>query len=153
MKTHFLTATRKFSAAHRLPNDPGKCSNLHGHTYTVRVKIATDQLDAQGMVMHFDKIKDVIDRFDHKTILDYNDPLRSVLPPSMVVIVSKPPTTEYLAYLIADTILTTLVGDSVGVTREYASVRVTLEETADLTSSCDLVYTRDRLVVEVRDDE
>ena len=29
----------KFEAAHRLPNHPGKCKNLHGHSYKLEVVV------------------------------------------------------------------------------------------------------------------
>ena len=33
-----------FEAAHRLPNHPGKCRELHGHSYVLVVTVNTDVL-------------------------------------------------------------------------------------------------------------
>lgn len=44
-----------FEAAHHLDGLPGghKCSRVHGHSYTVRVELASPQLDTYGFVADF----------------------------------------------------------------------------------------------------
>ncbi len=34
-----ITVEKSFSAAHTLPDHPGKCRNLHGHNWDVRVTL------------------------------------------------------------------------------------------------------------------
>ena len=57
-----LTIKSSFSAAHRLINYKGKCENLHGHNWKVQVSIAAKELDNQGMVIDFRKIKQKLNR-------------------------------------------------------------------------------------------
>ena len=61
-----------FSSAHRLRNYNGKCENLHGHNWRVRLYVSAKELDETGFVVDFkemDKIlKDVTDKLDHQNI-------------------------------------------------------------------------------------
>ncbi len=66
-----LTITKEFvfSAAHRLYQNKfssqenrtiyGKCYNLHGHTYRLRVSVA-GAVDASGMIIHFADLKKIV---------------------------------------------------------------------------------------------
>ena len=69
-----LVVKAKFSAAHRLVNYPGVCSNIHGHNWTVKVTVAANEVDADGMVMDLVELKKHVDDcvmpFDHKIIND-----------------------------------------------------------------------------------
>jgi 6-pyruvoyltetrahydropterin/6-carboxytetrahydropterin synthase len=49
-----------FAAAHNLRNYKGKCENLHGHNYKVRVTLSAPQLDATGLLYDFVHLKQVI---------------------------------------------------------------------------------------------
>ena len=49
-----------FAAAHNLRNYKGKCENLHGHNYKVRVTLAGPALDATGLLYDFVHLKQVI---------------------------------------------------------------------------------------------
>jgi len=59
-----------FEAAHRLPLVPEthKCSNLHGHSFKVRLYVE-GPINSEGWVMDFSEIKSIakpaIDRLDH----------------------------------------------------------------------------------------
>jgi 6-pyruvoyltetrahydropterin/6-carboxytetrahydropterin synthase len=59
-----------FAAAHNLRNYYGKCEDLHGHNYKVRVVVAGKELDAVGLLYDFVHLKqvvgDVIESLDHK---------------------------------------------------------------------------------------
>ena len=61
-----------FSAAHRLRNYRGKCENIHGHNWRVRVYVTRDSLDATGFVIDFKEldavINRVLDELDHRDI-------------------------------------------------------------------------------------
>lgn len=62
----------KFEAAHRLTKVPEghKCSQLHGHSYTVQVILESDVLDDRGFVRDYGElsvIKEFLNNnFDHK---------------------------------------------------------------------------------------
>ncbi len=93
-----------FSYGHRLLHHPGKCARLHGHNGRVRIEIAAEKLDSQGMVMDFYEIQksigEWIDRtLDHHMILSENDPLVTALQKAgePVVFMKENPTAEALA--------------------------------------------------------
>jgi|Deesub1362B_J571_1020462.scaffolds.fasta_scaffold00037_113 6-pyruvoyltetrahydropterin/6-carboxytetrahydropterin synthase len=61
-----------FDAAHQVPKHPGKCSNIHGHTYKLEVCVK-GELNEMGMVIDFGDMKkivksEIIDVLDHKLI-------------------------------------------------------------------------------------
>ena len=61
-----------FSAAHYLPAYHGECERLHGHNYVVRLYAGADELDGEGLVVDFAKLKsvlkEILDRFDHRLL-------------------------------------------------------------------------------------
>ena len=65
----------RFEAAHHLPRHPGKCRELHGHSYLLVVAVERP-IDADtGMVMDFADLKacvrrEVVDRLDHCCVND-----------------------------------------------------------------------------------
>ena len=65
-----------FAAAHFLVNYHGKCENLHGHNYRVRVFAEGEGLDGGGMLLDFGilkkNLKTVLDRIDH-SLLNENE--------------------------------------------------------------------------------
>lgn len=58
----------KFDCCHLLSNYEGKCANLHGHTYHGTVTIAGKTRLDTGMLVDYNVIKEVVDRFDHAVI-------------------------------------------------------------------------------------
>ena len=65
----------RFEAAHRLPRHPGKCRELHGHSYELVVTVDGPVEDVSGMVVDFSDLKKtvreaVVDRLDHRSIND-----------------------------------------------------------------------------------
>ena len=63
-----------FAAAHRLVGYKGKCEELHGHNFTVEVRVKGPDLQEDGMLMDFKVLKDylheILDVLDHKYIND-----------------------------------------------------------------------------------
>ena len=59
-----------FAAAHNLRNYNGKCENLHGHNYRVRIFISGGDLDNSGMLLDFSALKKnflkITEKLDHK---------------------------------------------------------------------------------------
>jgi 6-pyruvoyltetrahydropterin/6-carboxytetrahydropterin synthase len=49
-----------FAAAHNLRGYHGKCENLHGHNYKVRVTLAGKELDSTGLLYDFVELKRAI---------------------------------------------------------------------------------------------
>jgi 6-pyruvoyltetrahydropterin/6-carboxytetrahydropterin synthase len=65
-----VSVDEQFAAAHNLRNYKGKCENLHGHNYKVRITLAGPQLDEVGLLYDFVHLKQVIQgvirSLDHK---------------------------------------------------------------------------------------
>jgi len=78
-----LTIEHNFETAHRLPFLPGKCQNIHGHSWKVKLYFE-GVLDENGIVegIEFGQLKKVcrewIDKYlDHGAMLGWDDPLRT----------------------------------------------------------------------------
>jgi 6-pyruvoyltetrahydropterin/6-carboxytetrahydropterin synthase len=72
-----VTCSFTFEAAHRLAWHPGKCRNLHGHSYRLEVTVA-GPLDGNGVVVDFDLLKAIVDRevigqWDHRDLNEILD--------------------------------------------------------------------------------
>jgi 6-pyruvoyltetrahydropterin/6-carboxytetrahydropterin synthase len=69
-----VSVEQTFAAGHALRNYKGKCENVHGHNYRVRVTIAGEQLDAAGLLVDFVDVKRLmggaIEYLDHRFIND-----------------------------------------------------------------------------------
>lgn len=63
-----ITKELSFEAAHMLSNYEGKCANLHGHSYQVRVAVVGDIDPETGMLVDYNYIKNYFDRYDHAII-------------------------------------------------------------------------------------
>jgi len=105
------TVTREisFCYGHRLLNYDGKCRHLHGHNGRVEIELASERLNSLGMVVDFEEIKSVVQRWidrelDHKMILCRKDPLIPSLEAlgETFYLVDENPTAEEIARLIFD---------------------------------------------------
>ncbi|MBP5516636.1 MAG: 6-carboxytetrahydropterin synthase [Bacteroidales bacterium] len=69
---YYIKKTIEISGAHRLELDyPSKCSQLHGHNWTITVYCKSRELDKNGMIIDFCEIKHRIsDVLDHKVLND-----------------------------------------------------------------------------------
>ena len=69
-----VSVERTFAAGHALRGYKGKCENVHGHNYRVRVTIEGDQLNSIGLLVDFVEIKRLlrgsIEYLDHRFIND-----------------------------------------------------------------------------------
>lgn len=66
----YITKVFTFDSAHSLPNYPGHCRNIHGHTYKLEVTVKGEINQETGMVMDFYDLKSlvkehVISKLDH----------------------------------------------------------------------------------------
>ena len=65
----------EFEAAHRLPNHPGKCRELHGHSYALAVSVERAVDPASGLAIDFADLgriveEIVVDKLDHRYVND-----------------------------------------------------------------------------------
>ncbi len=69
-----VAVEKTFAAGHALRNYKGKCENVHGHNYRVRVTIEGNSLASNGLLVDFVELKkqllEIIDRLDHQFIND-----------------------------------------------------------------------------------
>ena len=67
---YVVEVNSEFNSAHNLKGYKGKCEDLHGHNWKVKVSVRSDVLDKVGMVVDFKILKaclnNVIDKLDHK---------------------------------------------------------------------------------------
>ncbi|MDO4585040.1 MAG: 6-carboxytetrahydropterin synthase [Planctomycetia bacterium] len=109
MASFTIAREMEFCYGHRLLNHPGKCRFLHGHNGRVRIVVAADTLNEQGMVIDFGEIRSTLEKWvdeelDHRTILSQDDPLVEVLQAQgeKVVVLPVPPTAENLARFLSE---------------------------------------------------
>jgi 6-pyruvoyltetrahydropterin/6-carboxytetrahydropterin synthase len=96
-----------FCYGHRLLNYEGQCRHLHGHNGRVEIDLASDQLDARGMVVDFADIKRIIktwidETLDHRMLLREDDPILPALRAraELFYAMDENPTAENIAKLI-----------------------------------------------------
>lgn len=73
-----LKTSASFDSAHFLKGYAGKCSNIHGHRWTVLIEVASDNLDTEGqcrgMIVDFSTLKSdlgsLVDNLDHSLIIE-----------------------------------------------------------------------------------
>ncbi len=73
-----LKTSASFDSAHFLKGYEGKCSNIHGHRWTVEIEVAGEQLDTEGqcrgMIVDFSTLKadlgELVDNLDHALIIE-----------------------------------------------------------------------------------
>src|SRR4030067_3809920 len=69
-----ISVEKTFEAAHYLRGYKGKCENLHGHRYTIIVKVSAQKLNNIGLAYDFTDLKkylgEILDRYDHTCLND-----------------------------------------------------------------------------------
>ena len=72
-----------FAAGHALRGYKGKCENVHGHNYKVKVTVQGEKLNSIGLLMDFADlraaVKGLLERFDHQFLNDL-EPFRETNP-------------------------------------------------------------------------
>ena len=128
----FVTRRLEFDAGHRIPDHPGKCRHLHGHSVKAAITVAAPALNAQGMVCDFADISGMAARYidavlDHNLLLHRDDPLVPALQQGneRFLLLDEHPTAEYLAQLIFAEVKA----------QGFNVIRVTLWETASASAS------------------
>lgn len=100
-----ITLEHTTDTGHRIVGHKGKCARLHGHTYRWVVTIKSDFLVKPGFVIDFGDVKELLDVWDHRTILWTDDPLSVIghdLKEDHVVRVDFNPTAEAMARSMAE---------------------------------------------------
>jgi len=102
-----------FAAAHQLKMVAKKCESLHGHNWKIEVCLTGETLNNAGVLMDFGEFKnilsEIVERLDHRFLneLEYfND--------------SYPPSSENVAYYIANELQASITDPLVKVSRVTA---------------------------------
>jgi 6-pyruvoyltetrahydropterin/6-carboxytetrahydropterin synthase len=70
-----VSVDETFAAGHALRGYKGKCENVHGHNYKVRITLAGKELDPTGLLYDFVHLKQmiqgVIRSLDHRFLNDF----------------------------------------------------------------------------------
>jgi 6-pyruvoyltetrahydropterin/6-carboxytetrahydropterin synthase len=78
-----VSVEETFSSGHALRGYKGKCENVHGHNYRVKITLAGPNLDEIGLLVDFTELKRVlrgiIGRIDHQFLNDL-EPFKKVNP-------------------------------------------------------------------------
>src|ERR1700756_5589646 len=78
-----VSVEETFSAGHALRGYRGKCENVHGHNYRVRITLEGPELDNIGLLVDFTRVKQilraVISELDHQFLNDL-EPFRTINP-------------------------------------------------------------------------
>lgn len=110
-----VTKEFDFEMAHALDGHDGKCHNIHGHTYGLRVTFIGTPIDEMGsakdgMVIDFSDLKNivkkhVVDVFDHALVLRDNSRFLGSITPennARLILVPYQPTAEkVLEHMVA----------------------------------------------------
>lgn len=121
-----------FDAAHRLYQYQGKCSQIHGHRYRVVVELSYTEVNEVGIGVDFGRIKETVGKWidewwDHKLILNWEDPLYNILrepgeiDASEMFLMKGNPTAENMAKLLAEEIIPT---NWISLARQLISIEV-----------------------------
>ena len=102
-----ITKEIRFCYGHRLLHHKGKCRHLHGHSARALITLASEDLDALGMVCDFSTVKERIGPWidatlDHNLLLYAEDPLIPRLQEAgeRFMVVDENPTAEFIAKMI-----------------------------------------------------
>ena len=111
-----LEVDAEFAAAHQLRHYRGRCENLHGHNWRVRLAVAGRRLDEAGMLVDFTLLKrwlrEELETMDHQFLNE--------IPPFDAV----NPTSENIARLLAERLAPRLPeGVAVAYVRVWESAR------------------------------
>lgn len=113
-----LTTYTELEIGHRLMTSYAlKCRHLHGHRYEVEITIGSSDLNPDGMVIDFKRLKEIVkqqldDQWDHGFAIHQDDPLREALTcdaeTARLHILPENPTLEYMVKLWYGDIMTAI---------------------------------------------
>ncbi len=111
-----VAVEQTFAAGHALRGYKGKCENVHGHNYKVRVTVEGDRLNSIGLLVDFVEVKRILrntmEYLDHKFIND--------LPPFDKI----NPTAENMAKFFYDEMVKGLASGAAEVPARVTEVRI-----------------------------
>ena len=95
-----ITRKMETETAHFLPDHPGKCANLHGHTYKWEIRIFAEELE-NDMVIDFSDLKKIMEEtigpYDHAIIASEDSCGPYFLAAQRIIVMEHRPTAERMA--------------------------------------------------------
>ena len=99
---YIIAVDAHFASSHQIVGYDGKCSNMHGHTWKIKVEVKTGEVNEIGICYDFKSFKElinqIVDDLDHQN-LNQLEPFRD-----------KNPTAENIAHYLYHAIKKTLPG-------------------------------------------
>jgi len=118
----------RISSGHRIQHHDGKCSRPHGHNYEITVKVV-GELREEGWVADKGDITSVISEWDHRFLLEDDDPLVEAFEAAgdgdALVVLDAPPTAEVMSSVLERRLAEELPDN-------VSEVAVQVSETAEL---------------------
>jgi len=99
-----VSVEHTFAAGHALRNYRGKCENVHGHNYRVRVLVRGEKLDHVGMLADFTELK--------RLLRAVSEPMDHVFLNDMPPFNELNPTAENMAWYICEKLREELKADN-----------------------------------------
>ena len=65
---YYLEKEVTIASSHHLRNYDGKCKNLHGHNWRIKVYCKGTTLNTLGILIDFSKIKKICNKLDHQDL-------------------------------------------------------------------------------------
>ncbi|MFP4547791.1 MAG: 6-carboxytetrahydropterin synthase QueD [Fidelibacterota bacterium] len=69
---YIIAVDSHFASSHQIVGYDGKCSNMHGHTWKIKVEVKTDKVDEIGICYDFKSLKQlintIVDDLDHQNL-------------------------------------------------------------------------------------
>ena len=69
---YIIAVDSHFASSHQIVGYDGKCSNMHGHTWKIKVEVKADQVDKIGICFDFKSLKElintIVDDLDHQNL-------------------------------------------------------------------------------------
>jgi 6-pyruvoyltetrahydropterin/6-carboxytetrahydropterin synthase len=120
-----VSVEQTFAAGHSLREYKGKCENVHGHNYRVRVSVTGPELNPIGLIVDFvdlkKQVRSIVDRLDHQFIND--------LEPFTVI----NPSAENIAKFFYDELMKSFSGDNGKAPIRIAEVKIWETDTSTAT--------------------
>lgn len=120
----------RISTGHRLLHHDGKCSQPHGHNYEISIQI-DGELTEDGWVVDKSKVTSIVNKWDHKFLLEEGDPLieafNETTDSNGFEVIKYPPTAEVMSVILEERIAA--ISDTI------TNVNVKVRETHELCAS------------------
>jgi 6-pyruvoyltetrahydropterin/6-carboxytetrahydropterin synthase len=102
---YFVEKAFRIPIGHRLSKHKGLCCNIHGHNWKLLIKVKSETLNQNDMIIDFYDLKTIVDKliitkFDHCLIVKYDDRMIPEDYDGKIIRINCDPTAEFLSRYI-----------------------------------------------------